>query len=105
MNPRRMRLLGWGLLIINLGYCGYALGTGVMEGLGELFGWFTRSPNMPTTLGRKPWAFLLGFASHAAMAYYGFTLIKRSASGAGVGLIFRCRTISSERKSALAIAA
>ncbi len=80
MNATRLRIFGWLLLILNVGYCILGLVTGSMEGLGEIFGWFTGSPHAPTTFERKPIPFLLGFVSHAAIAIYGFSLIRRSAA-------------------------
>jgi hypothetical protein len=80
MNDTRLRIFGWLLLIINIGYCALGLVTGSMEGLGEVFGWFTASPHVPTTYETKPIAFILGLAAHAALALYGVSLIWRGAS-------------------------
>jgi zinc transporter ZupT len=78
MSSEKRSVLGWFLLILNLAYIGYALFTGRMEGLGEFFGWFTVSPNMPTTLNRKPLAFILGFIAHSAVALVGWTMVQRA---------------------------
>lgn len=75
MSSQQRRVFGWVLLLVNLGYCAVGLATGAMEGLGEVFGWFTQSPHMPTTFERKPVAFLLGLAAHAAIALYGWSLV------------------------------
>jgi hypothetical protein len=78
MSSEKRLILGWFLLVLNLAYIGYALLTGRMEGLGEFFGWFTRSPNMPTTLGRKPVAFILGFIAHCGAAWVGWRMIQKA---------------------------
>ncbi len=74
MNSTQRRIFGWLLMLINLGYCILALTTDSMEGLGEIFGWMSGSPNLPTTFEQKPIAFVLGFAAHAAIAVYGLKM-------------------------------
>ncbi len=78
MDSRRKRIFGWLLFLINSGYCVLGLLTGSMDGLGDLFGWFSERPLLPTTLEEKPIAYLLGLSAHAVFAVYGLSLIWRA---------------------------
>lgn len=76
MTPTYKRNLGLIFIVINGAYLLFALFTGRMEGLGGLPDLFTNLHDVPTTFGRKPFAFIFGFVAHAAIILIGVKFLR-----------------------------
>lgn len=76
MVPTYKRNLGLIFIIVNGGYLLFALVTGRMEGLSGAIDLFTGLHDVPTTLARKPFAFLFGVIGHAAITLIGIRFLR-----------------------------
>lgn len=83
MTPTYKRNLGLIFIIINGGYLLFALVTGRMEGMSGLVDMFTGLHDVPTTLGRKPFAFLFGVIGHAAITLIGIKFLREGITEGG----------------------
>ncbi len=76
MTPTYKRNMGLVFITVNGAYLLFALVTGRMEGLSGLFDLFTGLHDVPTTLSRKPFAFLFGLVGHAAIILIGIKFLR-----------------------------
>ena len=76
MTPTYKRNLGLIFIIVNGGYLLLVLVTGRMEGMSGVFDLFTGLHDVPTTLSRKPLAFLFGFFGHVVIALIGIKFLR-----------------------------
>ena len=84
MTPTYKRNFGLVFIVINAGYLLFAMFTGHMAGLSGLPDLFTGLRDLPTTLARKPFAFIFGAVGHSAIVLIGIKFLREGLKeGAG----------------------